>query len=107
MLRSFDYAAHHALVAGASASALRPEDIPALEPWARFWRQWAGSAFLRAYLAAVSPADLVPTRPAEIELLLGVLLLEKNLYELGYELNNRPGWLRLPLRAIAERIAAA
>ncbi|MEX2207756.1 MAG: maltose alpha-D-glucosyltransferase [Myxococcota bacterium] len=107
MLRSFDYAAHHALIAGASESALRPEDIPALEPWARLWRQWAGSAFLRAYLAVLSPAELVSTRPAEIELLLGVLLLERNLYELSYEVNNRPGWLRLPLRAMAERIAAA
>jgi maltose alpha-D-glucosyltransferase / alpha-amylase len=106
MLRSFDYAAHHALITGPSESTLRPEDIPVLEPWARLWRQWVSSAFLRAYLSHLSPASLVPTRPAELELLIGVLLLEKNLYELGYELNNRPAWLRLPLRAIAERIAA-
>lgn len=106
MLRSFDYAAHHALMANASGSALRPEDIPPLEPWARFWRQWTGSAFLRAYLAALTPRELVPPRDDALELLLGVLLLEKNLYELGYELNNRPGWARLPLRAITERIAA-
>ncbi len=107
MLRSFDYAAHHALLAPASESALRPEDVPALEPWARLWREWTGSAFLRAYLAALSPADLIPTRPAERGLLLEVLLLEKNLYELGYELNHRPGWLRLPLRAIEERVSEA
>jgi maltose alpha-D-glucosyltransferase/alpha-amylase len=38
----------------------------------------------------------------ELSVLLNAYLLEKAAYELGYELNNRPDWVRLPLRGITE-----
>jgi maltose alpha-D-glucosyltransferase/alpha-amylase len=101
MLRSFDYAAHHPLL-GSGERVIRDEDVPLLEPWACFWRQWVSSAYLRAYLPGVSEAGLVPGEPEELERLLRALLLDKATYELHYELNNRPDWVRIPIRGILD-----
>jgi hypothetical protein len=64
----------------------------------------AGSAFLRAYLPPVRRAGLVPAEPDELAALLRVLLLDKAVYELGYELNNRPAWARIPIRGILDQL---
>ena len=100
MLRSFDYAAHTLLYEAGAAKVIRPQDVTKLAPWARFWQQWASSAFLRAYLQQMGDAALVPRAREDLSRLLGVLVLEKNMYELGYELNNRPEWVRVPLASI-------
>jgi maltose alpha-D-glucosyltransferase/alpha-amylase len=105
MLRSFDYAAHHPLL-GSGERVIRDEDVPLLEPWACFWRQWVSSAYLRAYLPGVSEAGLVPTEREELERLLRALLLDKATYELHYELNNRPDWVRIPIRGILDLLEA-
>jgi maltose alpha-D-glucosyltransferase/alpha-amylase len=107
MLRSFDYAAHTALFSSAERGMIRVEDVPVLEPWARFWRQWVSSAFLRAYLPPVSEAGLIPTDREQLRRLLHVLLLDKSIYELGYELNNRPSWARIPIRGILDLLTTA
>jgi maltose alpha-D-glucosyltransferase/alpha-amylase len=98
MLRSFDYAAHTVL--HGVAGDVRPEDVPVLAPWARFWQQWASSAFLRAYLQTAADTPLLPRTREDLARLLNVMLLEKNVYELGYELDNRPEWVRIPLAGI-------
>ncbi len=100
MLRSFDYAVHTVLYGAAAAEPIRPQDVPVLAPWARFWQQWASSAFLRAYLQQVAESPLVPRAREDLARLLDVHLLEKNVYELGYELNSRPAWVRIPLAGI-------
>jgi maltose alpha-D-glucosyltransferase/alpha-amylase len=97
MLRSFDYAAVSALIAGR----VRPEDIPILEPWAQFWYLWVAVHFLRTYLDLVADAELVPEGEDELAALLDLCVIDKALYELEYELNNRPDWVRIPLRGIA------
>jgi maltose alpha-D-glucosyltransferase/alpha-amylase len=96
MLRSFDYAAHTALF----ADTVRREDVATLEPWARFFRSWASSNLLRSYLPPVRAAGLVPDDRAPLGLLLRLLLLDKAVYELGYELGHRPAWARVPIRGI-------
>jgi maltose alpha-D-glucosyltransferase/alpha-amylase len=101
MLRSFDYAVHHPLL-GSGEGSTRHEDVPQLEPWACFWRQWVSSAYLHAYLPGVSEAGVVPTEREELERLLRALLLDKATYELHYELNNRPDWVRIPIRGILD-----
>jgi maltose alpha-D-glucosyltransferase/alpha-amylase len=106
MLRSFDYVVHTVLYGAAGGEAIRAEDVPVLAPWARFWQQWASSAFLRAYLQQLGETPLVPRAREELARLLEVLLLEKNVYELGYELNNRPQWVRIPLAGILRALAA-
>lgn len=99
MLRSFHYVAYTALFRGAS---LRPEDWPVLEEWADLWRRCLSGSFLAGYLGTVSKAGFLPEDPEELETMLRVFLLEKAIYELGYELNNRPDWVMIPLRGIKD-----
>jgi maltose alpha-D-glucosyltransferase/alpha-amylase len=75
-----------------------------LRPWARFWRDWTCSSFLRTYLHRIGGTGLVPRDRGQLEVLLRALLLEKNVYELAYELNHRPEWTPLPLRALRESL---
>lgn len=102
MVRSFHYAAHGALLLG-KVNAL-PEVAAALRPWAELWYRLVSGSFLRAYVAAVAGAQpaFVPTDPADFDALLRAFLLDKAVYEVGYEVNNRPAWLPIPLRGVSE-----
>jgi maltose alpha-D-glucosyltransferase/alpha-amylase len=99
MLRSFSYAAYSGLM---RVLTRRPGDAERLEPWARLWEQSACSAFLRAYRLTMRAADgmMVPVETEAFEQLLEIYVLDKALYELMYELNNRPAWVRIPLAGI-------
>jgi maltose alpha-D-glucosyltransferase/alpha-amylase len=98
MLRSFSYAAYAALL---NYTARRPEAVDQLEPWARLWERSAASAFLVAYRETISPRGLLPESPAASEALLRAYQVDKALYELMYELNHRPAWVRIPLWGLA------
>jgi len=73
-----------------------------MEPWARTWARWTGAAFLKGYFAAAGDAPFVPADPCQRAALLDLYLIDKALYELNYELNNRPEWVRIPLRGLSE-----
>jgi len=105
MLRSFHYAAFGALTQNVPGSQTRPEDRETLAPWAQAFFQTSAQQFLSSYLEGVDSLGILPRGPRERALLLEVHLLEKALYELVYELNNRPSWVELPLRGIASLIA--
>jgi len=96
-LRSFSYAAQ---VGYQSYVARRPREVGPLEPWAKLWENCVSAAFLSAYREAVASAGLIPIANVELGLLLDAFLLDKALYELGYELNHRPTWTRIPLLGI-------
>ena len=102
MLRSFSYA---------RAAALRslprgPEDASSLEALAALWERQTRAAFLRAYHRHAGAARLYEDlRPGEG--LLGLFELEKALYELRYELSNRPDWVAIPLEGIAGLLGRA
>jgi maltose alpha-D-glucosyltransferase/alpha-amylase len=98
MVRSFHYASYSVFLKHVS---VRPEDADILEPWARLWYAYVSGIFLDAYARTVGQAPLVPAEPAEMETLLDAFVLEKAVYEVGYELNNRPDWVIVPLRGIA------
>ena len=102
MLRSFHYAAYTSLFGHLGSAMVRPEDLAALEPWARLWNVWISSTFLNSYLDHAMPAGFLPTDREGLNILLNIYLLEKALYELGYELNNRPDWLRIPMIGILQ-----
>ena len=97
MLRSFSYAAYAGLFAHLST---RPTPVRRLEPWARIWQTWASAAFLGATSRRSSGALFLPAEPSQRDALLQLFVLDKALYELNYELNNRPDWVRIPLTAI-------
>ena len=99
MLRSFSYAAYAALFAHAAG---RPGEVDRLEPWARAWQSWVGASFLRGYMATAGAAPFIPDDPAHRAALLELFLIDKALYELQYELNTRPDWVRIPLRGLTE-----
>jgi maltose alpha-D-glucosyltransferase/alpha-amylase len=101
MLRSFSYAVHSALRERRDRG-LPEESHARAYDWGRFWQVWVSSIFLGAYLQESRKAGLLPANPEEVELLLGVYVLEKAVYELGYELNNRPDWVQVPLQGILE-----
>jgi maltose alpha-D-glucosyltransferase/alpha-amylase len=104
MLRSFHYAAYAALPGYGTQRGARPEDLPVLEPWARFWQLWTSAVYLESYLQTVESSKLVPASPEAVRYMLDFFVLEKALYELRYELHNRPGWVVIPLRTILQEI---
>jgi maltose alpha-D-glucosyltransferase/alpha-amylase len=101
MLRSFSYAAYAALFAHVAA---RPADFPRLESWARIWQTWAMASFLRGYFHKAGGAIFLPAVSSQRDALLRFFMLNKALYELNYELNNRPEWVRIPLWGVFDLI---
>jgi maltose alpha-D-glucosyltransferase/alpha-amylase len=97
MLRSFSYAAYSSLL---SYTTRHPEDVARLEPWAQLWEKSAAAAFLRGYRETAEGSELLPQASADLRKLLNIFLLDKALYEVLYELNARPAWLRIPLMGI-------
>jgi len=101
MLRSLYYAPYATLLRqqplwhaeGAGAS---------LDSWIRFWCGWVSVAFLKSYLKIAERASFWPGTQSEFHVLLDAHLLEKAVYEIGYELNNRPHWVRIPIRGVLE-----
>jgi maltose alpha-D-glucosyltransferase/alpha-amylase len=97
MMRSISYAAHAGLFAYTSTT---PDAFAHLATWAQVWENWVIGAFLRGYFNTLDHALFVPANPAQRDELLSIFVLEKALYELNYELNNRPDWLRIPIYGI-------
>jgi len=97
MLRSFSYAAYAGLI---NFTTRHPENVDRLEPWARLWERSASAEFLRAYLETAQGAKFLPTEREGLRKLLDLFLLDKALYEVLYELNARPEWVRIPLMGI-------
>lgn len=97
MIRSFHYAVYSSLF---QQTAIQPEYMDILNPWAELWYQCVSGVFLNSYLKTVSRAPFVPKDREELEILLQAFILDKAIYELGYELNNRPDWVIIPIKGI-------
>ncbi|HET6887716.1 MAG TPA: alpha-amylase, partial [Candidatus Udaeobacter sp.] len=103
MMRSFQYAAYSALW----QPAMRKEDVPFLERWADLWYRHMGSVFLQSYLKTIGTAIFIPQNSEDLQIMLEAYLLDKAVYEIGYELNNRPGWVVIPVRGIKHILKSA
>ena len=97
MLRSFSCAA---LTALGAATQTRREDLERLAPWAELWDTWVSAGFLRAYYAVTRTVPLLPADEADLDTMLQAFLVEKAMYELAYEVNNRPDWTHIPLAGL-------
>lgn len=102
MLRSFHYAAYGAILGRAAGG--RADEFEDLEPLALYWYRFVAGTYLRAYLEAAGAAPFLPTSQDARDALLDMFLLEKATYELGYELNNRPDWVKIPLQGIMQLV---
>jgi len=98
MLRSFQYAAFSALIARTTREG--GASLSHLEHWAHLWERSVGATFLDRYLDVASKGHFLPEAADTRGVLLKVHLLDKAVYELGYELNHRPAWLQVPLRGL-------
>jgi 1,4-alpha-glucan branching enzyme len=108
MIRSFHYAAFHGIdaLAATQRTSTPLRDVIEAEAWAVGWYRWMAASFLGGYLDRAGAAPFLPPGPGERASLLDVHLVEKALYELAYELNNRPAWVGLPLQGILELAGA-
>ncbi|MEF3273619.1 MAG: maltose alpha-D-glucosyltransferase [Chloroflexus sp.] len=103
MLRSYQYAAYAALFARVSV-ANSDEEFNRLQRWADFWSFWVCASFLHGYLTAAANEPFVPADHADLEALIETFVIEKAVYELAYEMNNRPDWLLIPMNGILRQI---
>ena len=97
MLRSFSYAAYSALD---HFTQRHSGTARSLEPWAQLWQNAVSTEFLTAWRITIGANPHLTPQPLQADRLLNAYLLEKALYELLYELNNRPTWVRIPLAGI-------
>jgi maltose alpha-D-glucosyltransferase / alpha-amylase len=101
MLRSFSYAAFSAVDRSIAAGGNQPSaDAAALAEWAQIWQRAASAAFLSAYRSSAAANESLLPPPRDAQILLDAYLLEKALYELLYELDNRPAWVHIPINSI-------
>ena len=100
MLRSLDYAAHTAVLTTAEV------DPEAALQLVRRWQALATQAFLEGYAEGIGGCACHPSDPVQARQLTELFVLEKALYEVNYELNNRPDWVAIPLQGVLSVVAA-
>lgn len=97
MIRSFHYAAYGSLFLN---NQIRESDIEQLVPFLEQWYHYTSGFFMQAYLETVKGSAFIPGNREDLDLMMQTYILEKSIYELNYELNNRPDWVIIPLRGI-------
>jgi maltose alpha-D-glucosyltransferase/alpha-amylase len=102
IMRSFSYAAYSALdrIRSSAVQNERAFDSEKMEGWARWWQNAASAEFVHSYRRAIAIRPELLPPPAAAQSLLEVYMLEKAMYEMLYELNNRPHWLHIPVAGI-------
>jgi maltose alpha-D-glucosyltransferase/alpha-amylase len=101
--RSLQEAAVEALRMGG----VRTEDVPALEPWARFWQRWASIIFLKEYRAVPGTAALLPPDPASLLSLFDFYRLGWNISGLRHQLETFTELAAMLLRNLLQMIERA
>jgi maltose alpha-D-glucosyltransferase/alpha-amylase len=104
MIRSFHYASQAAARQVTRSLGAVPGE---LEPWIALWYRAVTGTFLRSYLDLATGQVFLPDSQHELGVLLDFLVLEKAVYELGYEANSRPDWVAIPARGILELLGSS
>jgi maltose alpha-D-glucosyltransferase/alpha-amylase len=101
MLRSYAYAAATAV---RQMAEIQPAALPVLQDRAEEWRRQISDAFLTRYLAEMGGVRALPAEPATAMALIDFFAFEKALYEVDYELAQRPAWVAIPLAGVVALI---
>lgn len=104
LLRSIDYLGRHVLRLATVAGTVPAGASERLDDERDAWTHRLSDVLVAEYFDAIGPAHLVPADRADAALLLDLYLLDKGLYEIRYELANRPDWVGGPLAAVTEMI---
>ncbi len=94
VIRSLDYAATAALLRIVKPA---PEELAKLDSFLDQWRTKASLAFYAGVRATIGTGGLWPQDDATARRLLQFFVVEKAIYEIGYELANRPDWIAVPV----------
>ncbi len=99
VIRSLNYAAEAAC---RRIQKDRPGSYDRMKAYNQNWEKWARESFIKGYLSETESCQSVPGKKEIFENILSFLSIEKAVYELNYELNNRPDWVEIPLNALLE-----
>ncbi|MGL5080887.1 MAG: maltose alpha-D-glucosyltransferase [Microcoleaceae cyanobacterium] len=102
MLLSFDHAARTALQNEVENGMIRPENLPLMQQWAKFWQTWVGATFLKSYLDVAQSYSFIPNDQEELQVLLDCYLLENAVQDLGNSLNQGDEPLMIPLQLLLD-----
>ncbi len=97
MVRSFHYVAYSSIMEPEYDRHRKEGNI---EDWAEAWFYHVTHLFLQTYTDKADGSEIIPEEKEDFKLLMEIFMLEKAVYELNYELNNRPEWVLIPLRGI-------
>jgi maltose alpha-D-glucosyltransferase/alpha-amylase len=104
ILRSFHYVSHAALFGDVPGIVPSREAHPQLEKWAHTWYRWVSAIFFKEYMQASVGAAYLPQQADEFRILLAAYMIERALFEIEYELERRPAWIRIPIHGILEQL---
>jgi maltose alpha-D-glucosyltransferase/alpha-amylase len=104
MLRSYAYAAATAV---RQMTEIQPAAQPVLQERAEEWRRQVSDAFLTRYRAEMAGVRSIPAEPGKAAALLDFFTLEKAMYEVDYELAQRPAWVAIPLAGVLALLEGA
>jgi maltose alpha-D-glucosyltransferase/alpha-amylase len=97
MIRSFYYVAYEGIQ---STNQVPKEEVGNLLPFADLWAFQISQIFLKAYLDTVQESDFYPKNKADLRIMLDAYLLERAVFDLNYELTNRPDQVLAPVQII-------
>ena len=104
LLRSLQYATATTLLDQRERGTVSPDQPAddALTTWLDWWLSWTGAALVQGYLDVAEGHPFLPADPDHARTLLDAFVIEKAVYELDYELNNRPDWVGIPVAGILQ-----
>lgn len=102
MIRSFHYAAFNPIV---HEKVSDKAQVELLMYWMWQWYLYVSDVYLECYFKNVAGHSFISNNPEELDSLLDLYMLEKAIYELDYELNNRPSWLPVAAKGIIQIVA--
>ena len=107
LLRSLDYAGRVAVHTAVERGRVGDAERGAVDEWRAEWTSQMQRRLLDSYRSEDGESGLIPLGDDEMQLLLDVYMATKSLYEVRYELANRPQWVSWPLSAVVELIGPA